>query len=308
MAKAKPFLKWAGGKSQLLEQFKNYYPLELKNGTLKNYVEPFLGGGAVFFEILQTFPIEIAYLSDCNQDLILTYRVIQQQLDTLLEHLADYQKCYDHTEQNQRNEWFLARRQQFNQQRTEIDYQKLSDHAVVRAALFITLNKTCFNGLFRLNSKGAFNVPYGKYKTVTLFDEANLIAVNKLLQKAEIVTAEYTQCANRVNTHSFVYFDPPYRPISATAHFTTYTGFEFKDREQLQLANFFRQLDEQKSAKLMLSNSDSNHPSDNFFEQAYLGYNRYKISAHRAINCKGKKRGKITELLITNYLDRSGNM
>lgn len=305
MAKAKPFLKWAGGKSQLLEQFKNYYPLELKNGTLKNYVEPFLGGGAVFFEILQTFPIETAYLSDCNKDLVLTYQVIQQRLDTLLEHLADSQKRYDHTEQNQRNALFLAIRQQFNEQRVEMNYQKLSDHGVLRAALFITLNKTCFNGLFRLNSKGTFNVPYGKYKTARIFDEENLIAVNKLLQKADIVAAEYAHCANHVNAHSFVYFDPPYRPISATAHFTTYTGFEFKDREQLQLANFFRQLDEQKSAKLMLSNSDSNHLNDDFFEQAYFGYNLYKISAHRAINCKGNKRGKISELLITNYLDES---
>jgi DNA adenine methylase len=300
---AKPFLKWAGGKNQLLEQFKNYYPTDLKNGIIKNYVEPFLGGGAVFFDIAQRFNIERAYLSDINKDLILTYQVIQQQPDDLLEYLAHYQKRYDQTEQEQRNELFLTMRTQFNEQRFEIDYQKLSDHSVLRATLFIALNKTCFNGLFRLNSKGAFNVPYGKYKTAMILDEANILAVSLLLQRVKIVSAEYTDCWNQVNDQSFVYFDPPYRPVSQTANFTTYTGFEFKDQEQLQLALFFKKLDQEKGAKLMLSNSDPtfNNPHDNFFEQAYSGYNIFKVSANRAINCDGNKRGKITELLITNF-------
>ncbi len=300
---AKPFLKWAGGKNQLLEQFKNYYPAELKNRIIKNYVEPFLGGGAVFFDIAQKFNIERAYLSDINKDLILTYQVIQQQPDDLLEYLAHYQKRYDQTEQEQRNELFLTMRTQFNEQRFEIDYQKLSDYSVLRAALFIALNKTCFNGLFRLNSKGAFNVPYGKYKTAMILDEANILAVSHLLQRVKIVSAEYTDCWNHVNDQSFVYFDPPYRPVSQTANFTTYTGFEFKDQEQLQLALFFKKLDQEKGAKLMLSNSDPtfNNPHDNFFEQAYSGYNIFKVSANRAINCDGNKRGKITELLITNF-------
>ena len=223
---AKPFLKWAGGKNQLLEQFKNYYPTDLKNGIIKNYVEPFLGGGAVFFDIAQRFNIERAYLSDINKDLILTYQVIQQLPDDLLEYLAHYQKRYDQTEQEQRNELFLTMRTQFNEQRFEIDYQKLSDHSVLRAALFIALNKTCFNGLFHLNSKGAFNVPYGKYKTAMILDEANILAVSYLLQRVKIVSAEYTHCWNHVNDQSFVYFDPPYRPVSQTANFTTYTGFE----------------------------------------------------------------------------------
>ena len=223
---AKPFLKWAGGKNQLLEQFKNYYPTDLKNGIIKNYVEPFLGGGAVFFDIAQRFNIERAYLSDINKDLILTYQVIQQQPDDLLEYLAHYQKRYDQTEQEQRNELFLTMRTQFNEQRFEIDYQKLSDHSVLRATLFIALNKTCFNGLFRLNSKGAFNVPYGKYKTAMILDEANILAVSHLLQRVEIISTEYTHCWNHVNDQSFVYFDPPYRPVSQTANFTTYTGFE----------------------------------------------------------------------------------
>jgi len=300
---AKPFLKWAGGKNQLLEQFKNYYPTDLKNGIIKNYVEPFLGGGAVFFDIAQRFNIERAYLSDINKDLILTYQVIQQLPDDLLEYLAHYQKRYDQTEQEQRNELFLTMRTQFNEQRFEIDYQKLSDHSVLRATLFIALNKTCFNGLFRLNSKGAFNVPYGKYKTAMILDEANILAVSLLLQRVKIVSAEYTDCWNQVNDQSFVYFDPPYRPVSQTANFTTYTGFEFKDQEQLQLALFFKKLDQEKGAKLMLSNSDPtfNNPHDNFFEQAYSGYNIFKVSANRAINCDGNKRGKITELLITNF-------
>ena len=201
-------------------------PTDLKNGIIKNYVEPFLGGGAVFFDIAQRFNMERAYLSDINKDLILTYQVIQQLPDDLLEYLAHYQKRYDQTEQEQRNELFLTMRTQFNEQRFEIDYQKLSDHSVLRAALFIALNKTCFNGLFHLNSKGAFNVPYGKYKTAMILDEANILAVSYLLQRVKIVSAEYTHCWNHVNDQSFVYFDPPYRPVSQTANFTTYTGFE----------------------------------------------------------------------------------
>ncbi len=300
---AKPFLKWAGGKKQLLEQLKNYYPVELQNGTIKNYVEPFLGGGAVFFEVLQKFNVNNAYLSDINKDLILTYQVIQQKPENLLEYLAQYQKRYDQTEQEKRNNLFLTLRRQFNAQKSEINYQTLSDRAVLQAALFISLNKICFNGLFRLNSKGLFNVPYGKYKTAMILDEMNILAVCHLLQKTEITAVDYTNCWDSVNEESFVYFDPPYRPISQTANFTTYMGFEFKDSDQLKLAQFFRELDQRKGAKLMLSNSDptSNNPHDDFFEKAYLGYNFFRVSANRSINSDSKKRGKINEYLITNY-------
>lgn len=303
MIKARPFVKWVGGKNQLLEQFENYYPNELRKGIIKNYVEPFLGGGALFFALSQRYKIENAYLSDINKDLILTYQVIQQRPNDLLDFLEQYQKDYDQTEQEKRNDLFLAVRKHFNLQRFEINYKKLSDNWISRAAQFIFLNKTCFNGLFRLNSKGEFNVPYGKYKTAMIFDEPNILAVSKVLQNADIQQANYSSCFDKVNENTFVYFDPPYRPISQTASFTTYTGSEFKDKEQLQLAQFFQKLDREKGAKLMLSNSDpkNENPEDDFFEKAFSGYNIFRVSAGRAINCNGDKRGKINELLITNY-------
>ncbi len=301
--KAKPFIKWVGGKSQLLTQFENYYPGDLRNGVIKNYVEPFMGGGAVFFSLAQKFKIENMYLSDLNKDLVLTYQVIQQNPEVLFDFLEQYQKEYDKTEQEKRNDLFLLIRKHFNAQRFEINYKKMSDNWFSRAAQLIFLNKTCFNGLFRINLKGEFNVPYGKYKTAMIFDEINLLAVSKVLQKAEICFADYSACLDKVNQDTFVYFDPPYRPISKTSSFTTYTGEEFKDKQQLELADFFKKLDTEKKAKLMLSNSDptSEDPNDVFFEKAYSNYNIFRVAASRSINSDGEKRGKINELLITNY-------
>lgn len=271
MVKAKPFVKWVGGKSQLLEQFESYYPAQLRKRTIKHYVEPFLGGGALFFAIAQRYKLENIYLSDLNKDLILTYQVVQQRPYDLLDFLEQYQKNYNQTEQEKRNDLFLAVRKHFNLQRFEINYKKLSDNWISRAAQFIFLNKTCFNGLFRLNSKGEFNVPYGKYKTATIFDEPNILAVSKVLQNADIQQANYSSCFDKVNENTFVYFDPPYRPISQTASFTTYTGAEFKDKEQLELAQFFQKLDKEKGAKLMLSNSDpkNENPEDDFFKRHF---------------------------------------
>jgi DNA adenine methylase len=303
MTRARPFIKWVGGKSQLLEQFENFYPDELRKGIIKNYVEPFLGGGALFFALSQRYKIENAYLSDLNKDLILTYQVIQQRPNDLLDFLEQYQKDYDQTEPEKRKDLFLTVRRHFNLQRFEINYKKLSDNWIPRAAQLIFLNKTCFNGLFRLNSRGEFNVPYGKYKTAVIFDEPNILAVSKVLQRAEIQQADYTGCFDKVNENTFVYLDPPYRPISQTASFTTYTDAGFDDKEQLQLAQFFRKLDRETGAKLMLSNSDpkNENPKDDFFEKAYSGYNIFRVSASRAVNCNGERRGKINELLVINY-------
>jgi DNA adenine methylase len=304
MHKARPFIKWVGGKTQLLEQFENYYPTELRQGWIQHYVEPFLGGGALFFELSQHYNITHAYLSDLNKDLILTYQVIQQHPTELLDFLEQYQKEYDQTHPSKREALFLEVRRHFNAQRFEINYKKLSENWIPRAAQFIFLNKTCYNGLFRLNSKGEFNVPFGKYKTVLIFDEPNILAVSKVLQIAEIQCADYSSCFDKVTEHTFVYFDPPYRPISKTASFTTYTGSVFDDNEHLRLAEFFKKLDREKGTKLMLSNSDpkNENPKDDFFEKVYAGYNIFRVSASRAVNCDGEKRGKISELLITNYL------
>jgi DNA adenine methylase len=303
MKRAKPFVKWVGGKNQLLEQFEQYYPSELKTGCIKKYAEPFLGGGALYFSISEKYKIKNAYLSDLNKDLILTYLVIQQKPDCLLDFLQQYQNDYDTTAQEKRNELFISIRKHFNLQRFEINYNKLSDNWMPRAAQFIFLNKTCFNGLFRLNSKGEFNVPYGKYRTATILDEENILAVSSVLQNASIAQSKYADCYSKVSENTFVYFDPPYRPITATSSFTTYTGVEFCDVQQIELAKFFQRLDKEKGAKLMLSNSDpaNANPADDFFERTYNGYQIFKVFANRAVNCNGAKRGKINELLITNY-------
>lgn len=301
--KARPFMKWVGGKGQLLQQFDAYFPSDLRNRQIKKYCEPFLGGGALFFDLMQRFNIETAYLSDINKDLVLTYWVIQQKPEQLIDFLDQYQQQYDTTKQEDRNDLFLSVREHFNKQRFEINYKRFSDNWIPRAAQVIFLNKTCFNGLFRLNSKGGFNVPYGKYPNPTILDEQNIWAVSGVLQRAEIQIASYNNCYEKVDNQTFVYFDPPYRPITKTSSFVGYTGTSFSDTDQIKLANFFQQLDNEKGAKLMLSNSDPKNEdiNDNFFEQIFEPYNLYRVSANRAINCNGEKRGAIKELVITNY-------
>lgn len=303
MVKAKPFIKWVGGKGQLLDQFEQFYPKKLKKGSIKNYVEPFLGGGASYFSILEKYEIQNAYLSDLNHDLILTYKVIQKKHSELLDFLEQYQRQYDETIIEKRYDLFLAIRKHFNEHRFEINYKKISDNWIPRAAQFIFLNKTCFNGLFRLNSKGEFNVPFGKYKTAKIYDPENIQAVAYALRNASIVQSTYSECYANVDDKTMVYFDPPYRPLTQTSSFTTYTGAEFTDKQQMELAYFFKKLDKEKNAYLMLSNSDPTglNPQDTFFERTYKGYNINKVFANRAVNCNGAKRGKISELLITNY-------
>lgn len=300
---AKPFIKWVGGKQQLIEQLENLFPQELKTGEITHYTEPFLGGGALFFYVFQKYNLKTAYLSDVNKDLILTYQSVQQKPNELLSFLEQYQKNYDATNEEKRTELFLKVRSDFNLQRIKINYNSLENNSLERAAQFIFLNKTCFNGLFRLNAKGDFNVPFGKYKTANIFDESNILAASKVLQNAEIVCGDYSLCFSKVQDNSFVYFDPPYRPLSTTASFTTYTGTAFTDKSQIKLSLFFQKLDKEKNVKLMLSNSDptNENPTDAFFDRAYTGYHIHKVWAKRAVNSKGDKRGKINELLITNY-------
>jgi DNA adenine methylase len=306
---AKPFIKWVGGKKKLLKQLDECFPSELKKGQMTRYVEPFLGGGSVYFAISEKYPIKSAFLSDINSDLILTYIVVQQKPELLLDFLKQFQNEYDSTIQEKRNDLFLSVRERFNKQRFEINYGKITENWIPRAAQFIFLNKTCFNGLYRLNSKGEFNVPMGRYKTVTILDEKNILAASNVLQNATITQAKYTACYDKIDRNTFVYFDPPYRPITQTSHFTSYTDNGFDDQQQLELSRFYRKIDREKGAKLMLSNSDpaDNNPGDNFFQEAYNGYTIRKVYASRAVNCKSDKRGKINELLIMNYRDFTTN-
>lgn len=300
--KAKPFLKWAGGKSQLLPQLRAYYPTNLSSCKITKYVEPFIGGGAVFFDFIQRHPVRTVYLSDINQELGIAYRVVQQCPDILVEQLYAIEKYYKQLPPEKQKEYFYQTREKFNRQKQNIKQNSFTELWVSNTAMLIFLNRTCFNGLFRLNRKGAFNVPFGSYKNPTILNSTNIFAASQYLQNAEIHIGDFVECNNVVDENTFVYFDPPYRPLSKTASFTSYTKSSFNDSDQVRLAKFFAHLSE-KGAKLMLSNSDptNSSPSDTFFHQLYHPFYISTVFAKRMINRDGTKRGKIRELVITNY-------
>ena len=299
---AKPFLKWVGGKRQLLSQFDALYPIELKLKKIKNYYEPFVGGGAVFFDVAQNYEVENAFLYDINDELILAYKVIQRDVFKLIDFLYRYERQYKKLDDEKRKEYYYELREDYNLQRFNIDYNKYSENWIPRVAQTIFLNKTCFNGLFRFNSKGGFNSPMGRYKNPKILDEPNLLNVSKLLEIATIKKADFREVKNDIRSNSFVYFDPPYRPISKTSSFTSYSKFNFQDDEQLQLASLFYGLDQQ-GHKLMLSNSDPKNtdPTDDFFETIYANFNITRVDAKRSINSNGSKRNSIKEIVVTNY-------
>lgn len=277
LEKPKPFVKWVGGKRQLLAQFRlmNLYPPEKFNPKNGNYFEPFVGGGAVFFDILP----ETAYLSDLNNELVVTYNVIKNNVENLIKSLKKHKLD---------KEYFLKIRAQ--------NPEKLSD--LNTASRFIYLNRTCFNGMYRVNSKGGFNVPYGKYTNPLICDENNLRKVSKALKNVEIKKQDYKEVLKKAKKRDFVYFDPPYYPVSKTASFTAYTAETFLEKEQLELCDTFVEL-HKRGCFVMLSNSDS--PFINEIYSKIKGVKINKILAGRAINSKASGRGKITEVLITNY-------
>jgi DNA adenine methylase len=295
---AKPFLKWAGGKTQLLSQIQTLYPPDLIHGTLTNYVEPFIGGGAVFFDVVQKYGISSAFLYDINPALIIVYTTIKKDLEKLIEKLIDFSEKYKILDENQRKDYFYQIRDQYNIQR-----QTFNEEWITRTAQLIFLNRTCFNGLFRLNKQGDFNVPYGRYKNPKIVDEQNLTAVSHLLQIAEIKLGDFQQCQDHINSKTFVYFDPPYRPLNATARFTAYSTFSFDDKQQRRLGKFFAEMNELTNAKMMLSNSDPKNedPNDNFFDVLYQDFTIHRVAAKRMINSNAKRRGTISEIIVTNY-------
>ena len=299
---AKPFLKWAGGKTQILPAIIEKLPTELKNGQIHNYYEPFLGGGAVFFYIIQNYPIEKAFLYENNEELILVYKVIKHNVEELINELDYLKKNYLKLNDTDREEYFYEIRHEYNHKKERINFKEYSEVWINRAALMIFMNKTCYNGLYRLNRSGYFNVPFGRYTNPEIFDIDNLKHTSRLLQFTQLIAGDFSEVKNDILKNSFVYFDPPYRPISKTSSFTSFNKFVFDDKEQIRLAKVFKELDKN-NIKLMLSNSDpkNGNNNDNFFEKLYAGYNIYRVSANRMINCIGNKRGKINELIITNY-------
>jgi DNA adenine methylase len=302
ITQARPFLKWAGGKGQLLKQFEDYYPQELKDGKLTKYCEPFVGSGAVFFHIMQNYDIHESLIIDVNPELVLTYQTIKKDVDSLISILSDLEEKYLSKGQEKRKDFFYELRDVFNRNLSGIDFDNFSDAWVERTVQTIFLNRTCFNGLFRVNSKGGFNVPFGDHKNPRICHEENLRAVSKLIQSTAIQRGDFSVSSEFIDSGTFVYFDPPYRPLNKTSHFTSYSKFEFRDEEQLQLASFFRKMND-RGAKLLLSNSDPKNedPEDDFFEDAYNGFEIRRIKASRSINSKADKRGKIDEILVTNY-------
>jgi DNA adenine methylase len=270
VAKPKPFVKWAGGKRQLIKILTNNLP-----PSYNRYIEPFVGGGALLFEVL---PYK-AIINDINTELINAYTVIKDDIDALIEDLKKHK--------NEEEYYYKIR---------SLDTEKLS--AVERASRFIYLNKTCFNGLYRENSKGKFNVPFGKYKNPKILDEENLRAVSEYLNTAEIsiLNLDYKEVCKLAKKGDFVYLDPPYYPISKSSSFTKYHKLDFTERDQMELTEVFRELD-RKGCYVMLSNSNTK-----FIKELYKEYEIWEVSANRFINCKGDKREKVNvEVLIKNY-------
>lgn len=292
----KPFLKWAGGKGQILKEIGKYYPFDSK--AITKYAEPFVGGGAVLFDILNKYSLKEVYISDINIELINTYYIIRDKIDELINFLSGYQSEYVPLETEFRKKYYFEKREHFN-------YLKINGDETVnieKASLMIFLNKTCFNGLFRVNRKGLFNVPMGAYKNPLICDEINLRLVSEKLKNVNIVCGDYKKSADFIDERTFVYFDPPYRPLTETSNFTAYTENSFNDNEQIALAHFVSEMT-YKGAKVLVSNSDPKNVNifDNFFDDIYSSYKIKRIEAARMINCKSEERGKIKELLISNF-------
>ena len=269
------FVKWAGGKTQLLSQFEPLIP-----DDFNSYVEPFIGSGAMFFFMKKNFELDNIIISDNNEELINVYKTVQNNLDELFVLLQEHKI-------NHSKEYYYEIRSTLVEELSPLE----------RAARFLYLNKTCFNGLYRVNSKGLFNVPIGSYKNPNIVNEKNLREANELLDGVTIKLQDFENSLEYVKSGDFVYFDPPYYPLSKTANFTSYTKNVFLDEEQNKLADVYHEMD-QLDCKLMLSNSDTP-----FIHNLYSGngYRVEKVQARRMINSNASKRGAIDEVLVMNY-------
>ncbi|PKN01878.1 MAG: modification methylase [Elusimicrobia bacterium HGW-Elusimicrobia-1] len=301
MTKVKPFVKWAGGKTQLLDELADRLPSSVKeSGVIDNYIEPFVGGGAFFFYLKARYDIKNAVLIDNNTDLINAYKIVKNNSRELIKRLATLQKSYLKKTSAERERFFYKMRDEYNRARGK-RVSSVSDR-VNRAALLIALNKTCFNGLYRQNSKGKFNVPHGRYKNPRILDEENLLAVSRALKGVKLIRGDFERARGYARRDTLIYFDPPYRPLNATSSFTAYTKDGFSDDDQRRLAKLCRDLSDL-DASLILSNSDPGNENarDRFFHKIYDGFNISRVEASRMLNCDGARRGHISELLISNF-------
>lgn len=290
-----PFVKWAGGKGQLLDILKANLPDGMETAITK-YAEPFVGGGALLFALLNEYSFDEVYINDNNKELINVYSTIKDNCAMLLDKLQVLQDNYEKLNMDEQPAFYYTQRDKFN----ELVLNEKT--TIVKAALFIFLNKTCFNGLYRVNKSGKFNVPAGKYKNPLICDKENLMNISKRLQNVIMHSCNYHDVENFADENTLVYFDPPYRPLNVTSAFTSYTENRFSDDDQIELAKFYKKLSD-KGVKVLLSNSDPHNVNceDKFFDDLYGDFNIQRITAVRMINSKAEKRGNVTELLIKNY-------
>ena len=302
---AKPFLKWAGGKGQLLSQLNELLPAGVYERDF-TYIEPFVGGGAMLFHMLQKFPnIRRVVVNDINPYLVTAYRIIKDNPNELIKRLSVLEHQYfSLKDEEAKKAFFLESREFFNE-------ETLDDVDRVKYLLF--LNRTCFNGLYRVNAKGKFNVPFGRNLHPTICNSETIIADSAALNRVDIIimNGDFERTMDHIgNGYNFFYFDPPYRPLNATSSFNSYAKEEFNDDEQIRLRNFCAMLNDQHNVEWMLSNSDcsAKNPEDTFFEDIYANFNINRVFASRAINANPTKRGKLSELLICNYLPERYDM
>lgn len=293
--RAKPFIKWVGGKSQLIEQLDAQLPNDFSNWENVTYIEPFVGGGAMLFYMLQRYPnIQRAVINDINSDLVCCYQTVRDQVEVLIESLRNYEQLYLalQTEDN-RKDFYMAARSRYNEKNLD---------SIENTTLFFFLNRTCFNGLYRVNKSGIFNVPFGKYANPTICDPDTLRMDSELLQRVEIMNGDFEETFQYAQGNTLFYFDPPYRPLSDTSSFNDYTKEAFNDNAQIRLKEYCDRI-HAAGYQFMLSNSDckGKNEADNFFDVLYEAYQIERVWASRSINAIASKRGKLTEILVRNY-------
>ncbi len=290
---AKSFLKWAGGKTQLLPEIEKRMPFS-KNESF-TYIEPFVGSGAVLFWMINTYPkISKIVINDVNADLVNVYRQIVANVEPLIVLLEKWQATYHKFDNDEvsKKEYYYEKRDLFNARKSD---------EIIQAALLIFLNRTCFNGLYRVNKNNKFNVPIGSYKKPMIANIENLRSVSLNMQNVVIRSVDFEQILEDITKNTFIYFDPPYKPLNLTSSFNSYSKFDFDDNEQIRLKYFCDKLNKN-GCKWLLSNSDPVDESGNhFFDDLYSEYQIERVQAARNINSKGYKRGKLNEVLIRNY-------
>ena len=301
MVKAKPFIKWVGGKSQLIEQLDAQLPADFDSLEDVTYIEPFVGGGAMLFYMLQHYPnINYAIINDINPDLTTCYCTVRDNPKELIASLQDIENTYlSLNTEEARKEFFMVVRNRYNEKNLD---------PIENTTKFFFLNKTCFNGLYRVNKKGLFNVPFGRYSNPTICNPETILKDSELLQKVEILNGDFEETFKYAQGNTLFYFDPPYRPLNDTSSFNNYAKEAFNDDAQIRLKKYCDRINDA-GFKFMLSNSDgkSVNGEDNFFDVLYAAYQIERVLASRSINSNPNKRGELTEILVRNYADTKNN-